>query len=152
MYVVAKATLAKQPTLVIRDAVAVHDLSDWLGQAFGEVEALLRASGAKASGQAFGRYQPLGDDRFEVEAGLPVEVAVPGAGRVESASLPDGPAVTTVHVGSYDTIRAAYDALAAWVAGHGAAPSGTPWETYETPPEGDAPPRTTVVMPYYLRP
>ncbi|MDQ6716088.1 MAG: hypothetical protein M3Z83_08265 [Actinomycetota bacterium] len=44
----------------------------------------------------FGR-RPIGDGRFDIEAGLPTGSALSRAGSVGPAELPGGPCATTTH-------------------------------------------------------
>jgi effector-binding domain-containing protein len=71
---------------------------------------------------------------------------VTAAGRVEPAVLPGGTVARTLHVGSYDTVAAAYEATESYLTDNGYEPSGPAWECYLDEP--DVPqPRTEVFMP-----
>jgi effector-binding domain-containing protein len=62
--------------------------------------------------------------------------------------LPAGTFVALTHVGPYDTLPAAYDALATWIGAHDLAVAGPPREVYLSGP--DVPPartRTVVEFP-----
>ena len=103
------------------------------------------------AGPPFARYHPLGEGRFEVEAGFPVAGPVEAAGEVVPSELPGGPVAVTVHTGSYDQMEPAYQALASWVADHGGQLAGDAWEVYYSDPAEQPDPahwRTGVVQPY----
>jgi effector-binding domain-containing protein len=71
---------------------------------------------------------------------------IAGSGQVQPSTLPGGTVATTVHVGSYLELGAAYSALEEWLGANGFVPAGHPWETYLDAPEVDEP-RTLVSAP-----
>ncbi len=150
-YEVESRPLAEQDTAVEYATLPASELGAWLGKAFGEVASYLQRKGAGPAGMPFARYRIAGDGRFDVEAGFPASTPTSGEGDVEPSDLPAGLAAVTVHVGSYDSIAPAYDALQQWVHEHGRQPAGDPWEVYLTDPSADPDPRawrTEVVLPY----
>jgi len=67
--------------------------------------------------------------------------------------LPSTKVATTCHMGRYDKLRDAYDALEKWVHDHGFERNGLHWEVYLTDPEVQPDPRlqqTIVIMPYRI--
>lgn len=137
--------LPRQPAAVVRARVALRDLPEFFGRAFGEVLAVVGEQGLAPAGPPFGRFVTSGDD-FQVTAGFPLDRPVTPAGRVAPDELPGGTAATTIHTGSYDGVGAAYRATTDWLAGHGFTASGAPWECYLDGP--DVPlPRTQVFVP-----
>ena len=135
----------EQPAAVVRGHVTVEELPAFLGGAFGEVAAALGAQQLAPAGHPFGRYR-LVDGGFDVEAGFPSSAPVSAVGRVEPTVLPGGAVATTMHVGSYDGVAAAYQAVTDWVEASGYVVAGDPWECYLDGPEV-AEPRTTVCFP-----
>jgi effector-binding domain-containing protein len=95
-------------------------------------------------------YRVIGDEEFEVEAGFPVSAVVEGDEHVHGSSLPAGPAAITWHIGPYDKIGEAYEALSTWITENGGVPDGPGWEIYFSDPGTSAPAdyRTQVVQPY----
>ena len=164
MYRVEVHTLLEQPTLVTRARLAVPEIPAWIGPAFGRVAAAIRAAGAATAGAPFARFAPVDGriDTFDIEAGFPVGAALAtslattgGAdgehGDVQPSALPGGPAATTLHLGPYDAMTPAYDALEKWVAEQGGTVDGAPWENYWSEPVGDPSSwQTQVVMPYRI--
>ena len=151
MLEVEERVLEEQATLVMRAKLATEEIPNWLGQAYGGVEAAAAHYGAKLVGPPFARYRALDDDfrSFDVEAGYPVSAAPELSGDVQSSTLPGGTAAVVVHVGRYETMTASYDALMAWVDRHDYVPEGPPWEVYLSR-EGPDPSqwRTEIVQPY----
>jgi effector-binding domain-containing protein len=144
-YEVTLADLQAQPTAAVRGHVAADGIADFLGGVFGEVMGVLSRQGLGPAGPPYGRYVPTGGG-FDVEAGFPVHGEVRPDGRVEALSLPGGRVARTLHVGSYETVAEAYDALTAWLTDNGLEPVGLPWESYLDGPEV-AEPRTEVYVP-----
>ena len=158
MYRVEERDLTEQPTLVTRARLRIPDIRGWIGPAFGRVTAAIQAAGSAPSAPPFARFDTVDDrlDIFDVEAGFPVLFPVPLAfpttsQDVQAATLPGGPAAVCVHVGPYDELAPAYDALEKWVADHGGRVAGAPWENYLSEPVGDPSTwMTEVVLPYRL--
>jgi effector-binding domain-containing protein len=151
MYEIEERKLEKQPTMVVKGTVEVKDMGVWIGGAYGRIVAYLAEEGIEPAAGPFARYRPLGDHRFEVEAGFPVSAVIPGKGDVEPSMLPDGPAVATWHIGPYDTMEPAYAALSEWIHSHGYLSAGVAWEVYYSDPETEPDPqkwRTEIVQPY----
>ncbi len=135
----------EQVTAVVRGQVAVDGIAAFIGGAFGEVMAAVNAQRLAVVGPPFGRYHVL-ETGFEVEAGFPTSRPVEPVGRVTPSTLPGGEVATTMHVGSYDGVAAAYTAVRQWLEAHDLVPSGDPWETYLDGPEVPQP-RTIVSFP-----
>jgi len=132
----------EQATAVVRATVPHDGIGPFLGQAFGEILAVV---GGASVGMPFARYD-LVDGGFEVEAGFTVTSPVTPAGRVEASSLPAGPTATAMHVGPFDQVVGAYRAIEAWLPENGWQMAGAPWETYLDGPEVPEP-RTVISWP-----
>ncbi len=150
-YEIESRALAEQDTAVEYATLKTTEIGPFLGKTFGEVASYLERKGAGPAGMPFARYHPSAPDTFEVEAGFPATTPTSGEGDVEPSDLPGGPAAVTVHVGPYDTMQPAYEALRNWVREQGGVTAGDAWEVYLTDP--DANPdvstwRTEVVQPY----
>ncbi|RVW08668.1 AraC family transcriptional regulator [Prescottella agglutinans] len=138
--------LPRQPAAIVRGAVTVEAIPAFLGPAFDAVVRAAADQGLEVVGPPFGRFLPLPDGRWNIEAGFPLAGDLVETGPVEPSSLPAGPCACTVHDGGYDTVESAYIALTQWISEHGYATTGEPWECYLDAP--DAPrPRTEVFMP-----
>ncbi|MFM1726305.1 GyrI-like domain-containing protein [Rhodococcus sp. PAM 2766] len=135
-----------RPAAVMGGDVSVDDIAGFVGTALREVATAARRAGIDLAGPPFARYRPLPGGAWNVEAGFPLARAIAPAGRVEPTSLPAGPVVATVHVGSYDTVEPAYIALTSWVTEHGYGTVGEAWECYLDDPNVPEP-RTEIVMP-----
>ena len=84
--------------------------------------------GVEPAGPPYIRYLRTGAE-LELELGIPVG---PDAGR--PSWLPGGRAAVLRHVGPFSGLRAACEALQAWVAERGERAAGPFWESYVTNP------------------
>lgn len=152
-YEIESRTLEVVDTAVEYATRDVADIGEFLGRAYGEVAAYLVRKGAGPVGMPFARYHPLGEGRFDVEAGFPASTPVSGEDEVEPSELPGGPAAVTMHIGPYDQSAAAYTALEKWIREHGGTPDGDAWEIYYDDPMSQPDPnqwRTEIVQPYQV--
>jgi effector-binding domain-containing protein len=142
-----------QPVLARRVHANVQDLKRVFGETYGALMQYLGALGEPPMGMPYAAYYNMDMQNLEVEIGFPVARAVPGRGDLQPGVLPAGDWAQVLHVGPYDQVGPAYDALAAWVAEHGREPSGVAYEMYldgpETPP---AQLRTWIMFPLKAAP
>jgi effector-binding domain-containing protein len=141
----------QQATAVARATLDVAEIGPWLGRVYGQAAACAQRQGAAIAGAPFARYHMLNPGRFTVEAGFPVSQPVTAEGEIEPSSLPGGRVATTVHIGPYDQMTPAYEALTRWVEEHAGRLAGDPWEVYYSDPATQPDPatwRTEVVQPY----
>jgi effector-binding domain-containing protein len=141
----------EQPTAVAQTALDVADIGPWLTATYGSVFNFLATHDSLPVGPPFARYQQLGGGRFQVEAGFPVAQAIQGEGDVIASVLPGGLVATTLHIGPYEAMEPAYEAVASWVDQQGGERTGDPWEVYFSDPQEEPDPdtwKTEVVQPY----
>ncbi len=106
------------------------------------------------SGPPFTRYSSQDDGSVALEAGVQLPRCVEGWEGIIATELPGGEVVTTIHIGPYSRLWAAYEALAHWMENSGRKAAGEPWEYYLTDPR-DKPDssnwRTEIVWPLLPR-
>jgi effector-binding domain-containing protein len=144
-YVVQTVQLQRQPVVVIKEAVRVEGIAEFMGKAFERVGKALAEAGVKPAGPPMGRYE-MSEDMFTVEAGFPVHEALPVDAGLENGQLPGGLTARTVHAGSYATVDRAYHSLEKWAMDNGYQVRALPWESYLDEPDVPAP-RTAVYLP-----
>ena len=137
-----------QHAAVLTGTCSMSEVGPFLGQAFDRVLAALAHAAVAVDGKPFARYDMV-EGGFHVEAGFPCPADLDLDGDVRTITLPGGTAALTTHVGSYEGVAAAYQAIEAWFASSGHRPTGAPWETYLDGPEVPEP-RTTVTWPCTL--
>jgi effector-binding domain-containing protein len=140
--------LQEQPTAVIREQVAMNALPEFFGRAFAEVSAAIEAQSVQPAGPPFALYHGMPTETVDVEAGFPVSTTIAAANGVRTGSLPAGRAVQAMHVGSYDTLGTAYEAVKQRMDEEGLKASDDMWEYYLDDQSTDpATWRTLVVWP-----
>jgi effector-binding domain-containing protein len=123
-----------QPVASIRVKCKSKDIGPTLGILLPEVMAHLNSIGAKVAGAPFSRYHAWEGDEVDLEAGIPVQAKVAPKGRVGASELPAGKAVTVWHVGPYEGLGAAHEALQAHLTAKSLKARGGCWEIYWTDP------------------
>ena len=138
-------TLDPQPTVTVRitQPMAELNLADAYDRSIPLVAARIAEAGGQVTGAPFGRYHQFNSEAVNIEIGFPV-VAPPagiaplgavGAGEVGTSSLPGGTVARTIHRGSYDGLKAAFDALHEWIHAQPGVDDGDgPWESYVDSP------------------
>jgi effector-binding domain-containing protein len=152
-YTITEIVLPHQDTAVIRAELKATHLAEWLGSTYTTVSGYLARAQVPPAGPPFARFTFLADV-VVVEAGFPVPTEVAGEGAVVPSALPDGPAVRTTHLGRYEDVEYAYQAITRWLDERGRAPAAPHWEVYYTDPAEEPDPsqwRTDVVVPYRTR-
>lgn len=130
-----------QTTLAVRVSPSVQELPKVMGTAFGEIEQHLAAVGGEIAGPPFAAYHNMDMQNLDVEIGFPVSEAAPGQGDIRPGEIPGVKSATCLHIGPYNEIPAAYQALSDWIEAQGYSPTGVAYEIYlsdpnETPPQG----------------
>jgi len=147
-YEVTVKKLDPQPVVSIRTTCHAAEIGATLSEILPEVFSYLRKQGLYPSGPPFTRYHGFSETQVDIEGGMPVAAAVSGEGRIEGGELPGGEAATTVHMGPYEKLPEAHDALHLWMREEKKEPAGPQWEYYWTDPgkEPDASKRKTELV------
>ena len=152
----ARSTVAAvEPTIVelparhvavIRIEGPVGDLPRMMGDAFDVTMRAVTSAGATFAGHPFARYLGFGE-RIVAEVGFPFSGTVTPTAPVYLSELPGGRTVMATHVGPYDAIGEAWEAIGTWMREHGLQSIAPPWEAYATGPEDPGPPVTEICFP-----
>jgi len=122
---------------VVRTRTNLSDIAAVMGPSFEAVAGYLGPRGLLGQGPAIARYfeMDMGTGSVTVASGFLVARPVDGDGKVVPDELPAGEVATTTHMGAYDTLPEAYQAIAAAVAAQGRElDETTMWEEYWSPP------------------
>jgi effector-binding domain-containing protein len=137
-----------QPALSVRAHAAVSELPALFGRAYGAIMQYLGELGEQPAGMPFAAYYNMDMQNLDVEIGFPVARRLAGRGEIQASEFPGGRLASVMHVGPYDQVGPAYEALAQWVKERGYEATGVAYELYysgpETPPEEI---RTEIVFP-----
>jgi effector-binding domain-containing protein len=138
-----------QPTLVIRTRTPVQSLPQVVGQAYGAIMQYAGQLGFQPSGAPFAAYYNMDMEDLDMEIGFPFEQKPKGKDNVLASEIPGGMAAACLHVGPYDQLGAAYEALQKWMQANEYVPAGVAYEFYLNDPAA-APPaelQTQLVFP-----
>ena len=116
-----------QPYIGIRETVTLDGFPAVVDKGFPELFSRLEEHGLALTDAPFIRYHVTSETEFEIELGVPAGTVVPDGGRIRSGSLPAGRYVTLRHVGPFDGLPAAHEALQQWAREHGVALES--WDT-----------------------
>jgi effector-binding domain-containing protein len=130
----------EQPVLSVRARGAVKDLPAIMGRSYGAIGAYLGRMGQMPAGAPFVAYHNQDMQNLDLEIGFPVAKHLPGQGEIQSGKMPAGKAASCLHIGPYDKIKPAYQALGQWMQSKGYQGTGVCYEIYlndpqQTPPE-----------------
>ncbi len=126
-----------QPVLTVRTVTAVENLPAFFGEAYGAIMKYLGELGEQPAGMPFSAYYNLDMKALDVEAGFPVAKMLPGKGKIQSGKIAGGKFGITLHVGTYDSMVPAYDALTDFIKQEGYEPTGIAYEYYLNDPNED---------------
>ncbi len=136
-----------QRVATIRERVPMATIGEAFGEGFGEVARAAEAAGVAMEGMPFAIYHEMpSSGSIDLELGIPVAGKV-DSGSVHHGTLEGGRVACTVHVGPYEGLSSAYEALTRWVQEHGERVSGPPRELYLNEPAEGVVPMTEVQMP-----
>ena len=132
-YEVVTKTVSAGPLAAVRRRALSRDVGRIWKPALDLVwEFLRRHEGLRADGHnCFLYHFPAHRDAaMDIDFGVQVIRPFEGEGEVVCTETPAGEVAMTTHVGSYDKLAAAYDAIHLWRAATGRAFGGRSWEIY----------------------
>ena len=145
-YQIVAADLQEQQVACMHSRILPSEIPTFLTTAYSRVPAASAQQGLRLDGPPYARHRFEEDGTIDVEAGFPVSGVMVPSGDVGPGTLPGGHVITTLHVGAYDRVAGAYDALETYLSKNGYESAGAAWECYLDEP--DVPePRTKVYQP-----
>jgi len=127
-----------QPVLTVRTTAAVEKLPQFFGEAYGSIMRYLAEMGEQPVGMPFAAYYNMDMQALDVEAGFPVARDLAGKGNIKAGKIGGGKYAVTLHIGSYDSVGPAYEALADFVKQQGFEVGKIAYEYYLNDPSEDA--------------
>jgi effector-binding domain-containing protein len=154
-YQVTTHAIGPQPIVSIRERHPMADIPVFLGRAFGVLFERLGKLAITPAGPPLVIYHAFGPETIDAEVCVPVDELIAGSDVLMSRVLPAATVVRMLHVGPYEQLGTAYEALTDWIAIHGTKASGPVRERYLNDPADGATPseyRTEVEMPVLAEP
>lgn len=128
-----------QPVLAVRTRASVQELPQVMGRTYGAIAQYLGQIGEHPAGPPYTAYFNMDMQALDIEVGFPVARALPGQAEIQPGEIPAGPAVTCLHVGRYDQVTQAYEAVDQWLKANGREATGVAYELYLNDPAQTAP-------------
>jgi effector-binding domain-containing protein len=116
-----------QPTAVVRCRTSQNQLSKVVPELCGEVWTFLRAGNFPRPGRHVAVYF---DGEMNIEVGAEVFQHFAGNDRVLCSATPAGLVATTAHIGPYNRLGDAHNAVCQWCKDNGYTLAGPSWEVY----------------------
>jgi effector-binding domain-containing protein len=120
--------VTSQLTAVVRCRASQSELATVVPQGCGEVWAFVRSAQLPHPGRHLALYL---DGVMNIEVGVEVSQPFVGNERVVCSSTPAGQVATTTHMGPYNRLGDAHQAVHKWCAEHGYVLAGPSWEVYD---------------------
>jgi effector-binding domain-containing protein len=124
-----RVEIAQQPAVslaVVRRQVHVSELAQVVPECCGLVWQAVKAQKVPA-----GRHVAVyWDDSIRLEVGVELLGPFVDDGEVVNSATPAGAVATLTHLGPYDGLGRAHEALRGWCQAHGHRPAGPAWEVY----------------------
>jgi effector-binding domain-containing protein len=118
---------AGRPLAVVRRQATMQQLATVIPQACGTVWNALRAQQVKGAGRHVAVYL---DDIMNLEVGVELDSPIAALGEVVPSSLPAGEVAATTHLGPYQRLGEAHEAIHQWCKSQQREPMRPCWELY----------------------
>lgn len=132
-------TIGPMKMLTIKDSADESNISQKLGELYGQIGAVMKKQNLNMAGAPFAFYDHVqdlegGKMKFVLRAGITIDRAGKTDGRVEYSEMRGGNVVKGMHYGSYESTGISHDLMQKWMQENGKTIIGSPWETYVTDP------------------
>jgi len=134
----------------VRQQIPRAGIPMFIGQSFGLLFGHLTELGVAAVAPPFVVYHAFGLEEIDAEVCVPIKRKVIAGAPLRVRRLQRATVARTTHVGPYEALGEAYQALDAWVAAEGRAVAGPVRERYLTGPDSELAPdfyRTEIELP-----
>jgi effector-binding domain-containing protein len=139
-YEVTTHEVPDEALLSIRGSMTMAELPGFIGQSYAKLYGRLGELGDSSCGPPFVIYHAFGPGQVDAEVCVPLAAVVTASGEMTSRVLPGASVARTVHLGSYDSLGAAYTELYEWIGDRGFEVVGVARERYLNEPGPDVPP------------
>jgi effector-binding domain-containing protein len=131
-YDVVVETAQAELVAAVRVKAPISDIARVWKPALDQVWAFLKTNGGLGAGHNLFLYHPPERRNEAMNIDFGVQVARPFAqeGDVRCIETPAGEVATTVHIGPYDRLGDAHNAIHAWCAANSRKIAGASWEIY----------------------
>ena len=128
-----------QPALSIRTKTQVQDLPQVFGEGYCAIAQYLGALQEEPAGPPFAIYYNDDMQNLDIEFGFPVIRRLAGKDEIQASETPGGKVATCLHIGPYNELEPAYNALSQWIEDNGYEATGVAFEKYLNDPDQTPP-------------
>jgi AraC family transcriptional regulator len=121
-------------TLMVSRRVSMSAVADTLGEILPKVFEFGTSKGAAFIGPPFARYTDWSAGGVTLAGGMPVADPIEDTDEIQAAKIPAGSYAKTIHVGTYDNLDKAHEAIEQWINEQGLRPGAASYEIYHTDP------------------
>lgn len=132
-YTIEEKEIAAQPVAYKSGAGTAAEIPKVMSALLPEVMGYLNDKGVTPAGPPFTHYLSMGET-IQLESGIPIKEKIEAGAGIKVGLLPGGTVLRTEHIGPYDTLNEAYQALARHVEANDLNAGDTIWEYYWTDP------------------
>lgn len=104
-----------QKTLCIRTRSSIQNLPEVIGKTYYEIIQYMDKLGESPSGVPYIGYFNMDMNDLDIEIGFPVSKDIPNKDNIKMSEIPEGKYASTIHKGSYSTLKDTYDVLMKWI-------------------------------------
>jgi effector-binding domain-containing protein len=134
-YVVEERDLLPTRVALVARLIHAYEIGNCVGEMCERVADVLTCLGVGPMGPPQARFHHVDFETFRVEAGFPSLFTYEGSADVYALDIPAVCSAVTWHIGPYDSMVPAYQAISSWLDKEGLDPLGEPWEVYVTDPK-----------------
>jgi len=134
---IARLEVSAEPMLYIPTSSGQSEeaIAAALGAAYGEISRFMASQGIEHVGMPMSISHSRTGTGYQFDAAIPIGTSeVNPTGNIELGWTPSGEAIRAVHEGSYSSLDATYEKVAAYLAIHRLAHTGLSWEHYISDP------------------
>jgi effector-binding domain-containing protein len=131
-YEIVVETAQAELVAAVRARVTIGGIGSAWKPALDQVWAFLKTNGELRSGHNLFLYHHPGhrDEPMDIDFGVQVDRAFKPEGLVQCVETPAGEVARTVHIGPYNLLPGAHDAVHAWCAANNRKIAQASWEVY----------------------
>jgi effector-binding domain-containing protein len=127
-YDIRLESFKSRPLAVVRRRCTLQEFATVIPEACGIVWNIVRAQKVTGAGRHVAIYW---DDVFNLEVGVELDAPFAGHDEVVGSAIPSGTVATAMHLGPYNRLPEALQAIRRWCAQHGHTLAGPNWDIYD---------------------
>lgn len=129
-YQVQLKEVSPQKVVCVGGKAAMENIGQEMGKVYGQIFQYLGSQKTAPAAPPLAVYYSPSGQEIDFEACVPVAEGVSGKGEIEVKELAGGQMASVMHLGPYDGLGRAYDALVQWMTKEGYEAAGPPREVY----------------------